>query len=442
MEWWEISEFRERGVPFAIDANGVWQDVDAVPRGRACGCRCPDCKGNLIARQGDVRVHHFAHDDRRECRHALEASLYGMAIRLLTEPEARLMLPVADPIAGLACEMSLTPDEVRTFAAPPIAPSGPLVFDSAEARTTDLHHSVLDLPDLVVPGHKLAIHLLSHKKNFEQAKAAPRNPDTCVVGINLRAYVNIWWEVCDGDQETTIRAVGQARELMGQWLAGQTSGRGWLHHPELERAMTESKAVILRTRAEREAALQRELAERTAADRRKRVEAEERRRAEEGRWKISPRPDADPQQLVMKPATAEAQSWLTPSLATTFDLEWHRDRRLYFYVGHVGEVVPELAREYLDRDAPWEGVRPADEKALQSFLPSALLPAPPGSTEPRVGPTRQSADLPDEFLRDTGKKCWCGAAVHEVIFGAGYYAGRRALRCSANQKHPITLLGP
>lgn len=35
--------------------------VDSVPNGILCGCVCPHCKEPLVARQGDVNEHHFAH---------------------------------------------------------------------------------------------------------------------------------------------------------------------------------------------------------------------------------------------------------------------------------------------------------------------------------------------------------------------------------------------
>ena len=66
------------GVPFSVDDNGKFRDVADVKRGLRCGCFCADCKGPLVAKKGEVRVHHFAHHDRRDCRHALEASLFGM----------------------------------------------------------------------------------------------------------------------------------------------------------------------------------------------------------------------------------------------------------------------------------------------------------------------------------------------------------------------------
>ena len=36
-------------------------DLSPEQRGKACGCICPECKSDFIARMGDIRVPHFAH---------------------------------------------------------------------------------------------------------------------------------------------------------------------------------------------------------------------------------------------------------------------------------------------------------------------------------------------------------------------------------------------
>lgn len=50
----------------AIDASGAIRFPEEVPRGAACGCFCPECASPLIARQGDARQWHFAHEPGQE----------------------------------------------------------------------------------------------------------------------------------------------------------------------------------------------------------------------------------------------------------------------------------------------------------------------------------------------------------------------------------------
>lgn len=50
-------------IPFGMK-QGKLYDVTEVERGRACGCVCPSCGQNLVARKGESgkRDHYFAHD--------------------------------------------------------------------------------------------------------------------------------------------------------------------------------------------------------------------------------------------------------------------------------------------------------------------------------------------------------------------------------------------
>lgn len=64
---------------YAVDSNGKLVHVDDVPKGKACGCFCPNCKGRLLARQGEKRKHHFSHLSGTECEHAYESMLHLLA---------------------------------------------------------------------------------------------------------------------------------------------------------------------------------------------------------------------------------------------------------------------------------------------------------------------------------------------------------------------------
>lgn len=47
--------------PFAKRADGRIAHVSEVPRGLGCRCYCLHCDGRMIARQGQIMAHHFAH---------------------------------------------------------------------------------------------------------------------------------------------------------------------------------------------------------------------------------------------------------------------------------------------------------------------------------------------------------------------------------------------
>lgn len=70
---------------FGLDANGVLRHIDSVPNGKQCRCVCPACGEPLIARQGAMLSHSFAHDSGAECRWAQETVLHRLAKQLIAE---------------------------------------------------------------------------------------------------------------------------------------------------------------------------------------------------------------------------------------------------------------------------------------------------------------------------------------------------------------------
>lgn len=58
--------------------DGVLTHISDVESGLKCGCVCAGCKGELIAKKGEIKVHHFAHVN-AECAHAYESALHLLA---------------------------------------------------------------------------------------------------------------------------------------------------------------------------------------------------------------------------------------------------------------------------------------------------------------------------------------------------------------------------
>lgn len=103
-------------LPFGLK-NGKLVNVDQVDRGLACGCACPACNGQLIARKGEIRIHHFAHFGIPPCGEALAFSIRA-AIAQILNSRPPFSLP-ARRIAGqafntpIAEATSFVPDEVE-----------------------------------------------------------------------------------------------------------------------------------------------------------------------------------------------------------------------------------------------------------------------------------------------------------------------------------------
>lgn len=77
-----------RGLPFARTSNGRLISIDAVDSGLVADGVCPQCNGELVAKKGNCRIHHFAHHSREECVGALETTLHLAAKRELLEAVA------------------------------------------------------------------------------------------------------------------------------------------------------------------------------------------------------------------------------------------------------------------------------------------------------------------------------------------------------------------
>jgi competence protein CoiA len=75
---------------FAIAKDGDLVSVAEVERGQACACACPVCKGSVIARQGDVRVWHFAHAHNSDCPGGAETALHLAAKKVIQRARGAL----------------------------------------------------------------------------------------------------------------------------------------------------------------------------------------------------------------------------------------------------------------------------------------------------------------------------------------------------------------
>lgn len=86
---------------FALHKSNRFVHVSEVERGLACDCRCAVCGEPVIARQGELREHHFAHSSNAEpCASSYESDLHRFAKRVIIEARG-LVVPVT-PAASQA----------------------------------------------------------------------------------------------------------------------------------------------------------------------------------------------------------------------------------------------------------------------------------------------------------------------------------------------------
>ena len=74
------------------DGNIV--SIDEVQSGKDCGCVCPACGDELIARKGQKRMHHFAHRSNEDCEYGYESSLHLAAKDILSRSEKMVIPPI------------------------------------------------------------------------------------------------------------------------------------------------------------------------------------------------------------------------------------------------------------------------------------------------------------------------------------------------------------
>ena len=397
-------QWENEGVPFAVDAAGNFRDVASVARGLQCGCFCADCKGPLVAKKGEIKAHHFAHHDRRECRHALEASLFGMLMTLVRAPEAALMVPPC----GERHQLVPRPEEVFTeaqaaafFRTPWVIEAASVPLSNAAFAEKDINLSQVDQPE--IRAGDLEVHVLSHRKRETQIAERVRRDGPAVLLLDLRDYAAIWWSVCDEHKNETIEAAKTATGVMTRWLQRDTSGRVWLFHPDLEQKKQELRTWI----AEKsQVAAQWRLRQRL-----KRVPQFSGRfqsvrpaQTAVSRTNAPTIPQRQPQQEIdapRVPSESELTSntpvgyvrsvkngnWFSTHMAAEFGLWLDARNGIFVFLGRPGDPVPINVQDMLDPKEEWRPVFASDAAnftAAKQLLRQAVAPysLPPQSKDP------------------------------------------------------------
>lgn len=79
-------ENREPRLTYALNKNNELVHISQVQNGLKCECFCPSCKEPLIARQGRMNRHSFAHiNQETPCEYAYQTSLHLLAKELIAE---------------------------------------------------------------------------------------------------------------------------------------------------------------------------------------------------------------------------------------------------------------------------------------------------------------------------------------------------------------------
>lgn len=69
----------KRYILLAKNSKGENVCIDDVPNGKKCNCVCVECGGKLVAKQGNIRAHHFAHENGNESEKCAQTALHLLA---------------------------------------------------------------------------------------------------------------------------------------------------------------------------------------------------------------------------------------------------------------------------------------------------------------------------------------------------------------------------
>lgn len=83
-------------IPFGLK-DDILVEVGEVSQGLACGCICPACRSPLVARHGQINIHHFAHHSRASCTEAMGQAMLLAIVEALQVPACKLGLPGPQP---------------------------------------------------------------------------------------------------------------------------------------------------------------------------------------------------------------------------------------------------------------------------------------------------------------------------------------------------------
>lgn len=208
-------------IPFGLHApSSSLADVGSVKKGVQCDCICPSCKTPLIARQGEIKEWHFAHQSRSTkqeteapCEYSLGVSLRLMMKQLFEEgavfylPEYKKSFSVPIPGCSSSYQQTVT-----------ISQEAKVQFDDVAIE----HKKEEVLFDLVLTKgkHKLYVFITYKGRPFPEKLIHHKQQDS-IIEFNVFALLNAFSET----------KTGQYKEILAKFLASSAEGKKWRFHP-------------------------------------------------------------------------------------------------------------------------------------------------------------------------------------------------------------------
>lgn len=203
---------------YALNSNNRMVHIDRVTNGLKCGCRCPGCGAQLIAKNnGETMTPHFAHATGTVCVNAHESELHLLAKEIISE-EKMIMLPhYGNVYAGGLVKFDCVEVEERND----VASLQPDVCGVVRNRKTG-------------KDSRLWIEIkVTHAIGPEKRALIVKNNISCIE-VDLSCFI---------EEQVT-------KEQLKKFLVSGISSREWTNNPVLERKR-QSNLERIRTYAQR-----------------------------------------------------------------------------------------------------------------------------------------------------------------------------------------------
>lgn len=205
-------------IPFGLRPDGSLIDPEAAERGLACNCVCPGCREPLMAKKGDVRVHHFSHVGDHSCKNGQTAALL-LAAKQVLQTHRRIEVP----------DLVVTAMEVPHFGRP-LQRTARKAQARWDFEAVQLERAIgghcADVYGIHTDGSAAVVEFRITSQASDEKRRAYRAADLPAVEVDLRPLVG---------KSLTL-------EELAKEICDTAENREWLHHPEaagIERALKE-----------------------------------------------------------------------------------------------------------------------------------------------------------------------------------------------------------
>lgn len=216
-------------VPFGYsESKGRLVDVHQVQSGKRCGCICPSCKAPLIARKGNKKIWHFAHDSGSAAFQKLEKCTYSFFV------SARMM---ARQLIGDSLEVALPDFEIVLSGKGPQSAYPVRVSEQVtKSGRVRLSNVVVDAElngqrfDILgyVGGHALAFFFTHPGRDGFTRTGNHGESETGIVAIALDGLKDEFRKLQSPDYSYGV--------ILTNYISNDTKSKKWIFHPRQQQA--------------------------------------------------------------------------------------------------------------------------------------------------------------------------------------------------------------